>query len=349
MAGRPPPAVRRESAQVTDCHLSTSPSYWLLVRGRGERRLEPEVRVDELRAHSSTRRPSVRAGDRAILYAAGWQVVFAAADIVSDPAEDAARTRWRWRFGIRPELALADLREAPPVQAAGVLPSSLGRHSYVRLTGEQFGAGRRAVAAAIVAAGYDAFADRFVAWQRASTGGTRHERVARLLDALPPRPEIVELGVGAGDSTSITLAERSSLTGVDVSAAMLARARGRLPGARLLQSDLLELDLPDQSCDAVVSLHVLNHVLRDELGPLFGRIARWLRPGGLLLATLGAHDTPGWSGDWLGAPTFFSGYPQEENERLLREAGLELVESEVEPEPAPGHGTFHWVLARRPH
>jgi SAM-dependent methyltransferase len=330
--------------------LSTSGAYWLLVRGRGERRLEPAVVAEELRAHSSTRRPAIRAGDRALLYAAGWQVVFAVAEVVSDPVEDPTRTRWRWRFGIRPELALADLREAPPVQAAAVLTSSLGRHSYVRLSREQFAAGRRAVAAAIVAAGYDDAADRYLAWQRGFAETTRTERVERLLATLPPRPDVLELGVGAGNATSVALSARGTLTGVDVSPAMLARARPRLPGARFVQADLLELELPPESCDAVVALYVLNHVLRDELGPLFGRIAAWLRPGGSLLATLGASDTPGWTGEWLGAPTFFSGYEQDENERLLVDAGLELVESEVETTHEPGHGdvAFHWVLARRP-
>ncbi|MBD0329867.1 MAG: hypothetical protein ICV64_07170 [Thermoleophilia bacterium] len=137
---------------------------WLLVRGRGERRLDPVVRFDEIAGHRSTRRPRVRAGDRALLYAAGWQVLFAVADVVSDPEADADRTRWRWRFGLRPTIALDDLREGPPVQAAGVLTQSLGRHSYVRLRPDQFAAGRRAVAAAIVAAGYDRMADEFAEW-----------------------------------------------------------------------------------------------------------------------------------------------------------------------------------------
>jgi hypothetical protein len=115
------------------------------VRGRGERRLSPEVRADELRAHSSSRRPSVQLGDAALLYAAGWQVVFAVADVVSHPENDPARIRWQWRFAIRPRVALRDLRDAPPVEAAGVLPRSLGRHSYVRLTEQQFELGRSAI------------------------------------------------------------------------------------------------------------------------------------------------------------------------------------------------------------
>ncbi len=125
---------------------------WLLIRGRGERRLDHAVRAEELRAHSSTRRPSVQLGDRAVLYAAGWQVIFGLVDIVSDPQNDPERTRWAWRFAIRPVLALDDLREAPPVEAAGVLPRSLGRHSYIRLTDDQFERAGDAIRAAAAGA-----------------------------------------------------------------------------------------------------------------------------------------------------------------------------------------------------
>ncbi len=83
-----------------------------------------------------------------MLYAAGWQVVFALAEVVSEPENDPARTRWSWRFAIRPLLALDDLREAPPVEAAGVFPRSLGRHSYIRLTDDQFEQAREAITAA---------------------------------------------------------------------------------------------------------------------------------------------------------------------------------------------------------
>jgi hypothetical protein len=119
--------------------------HWLLVRGTGDH--PPEARVDpsSLRAHSSTRRPSVQSGDLAVCYASRWQVIFALVEVVGDPENDPGRDRWRWRFPIRPLLALADLRDAPPVEAAGVFPRSLGRHSYVRLAREQFEAARRAL------------------------------------------------------------------------------------------------------------------------------------------------------------------------------------------------------------
>jgi hypothetical protein len=122
--------------------------HWLLVRGSAGRLLPDEIEASSLQAHSSTRRPSVQKGDLALCYASGWQSVFAVVEIVGDPENDPGRDRWRWRFQLRPLLAVARLSEAPPVEAAGVFPRSLGRHSYIRLTPDQFEAGREAIAAA---------------------------------------------------------------------------------------------------------------------------------------------------------------------------------------------------------
>jgi hypothetical protein len=120
--------------------------HWLLVRGTRDRLLPERVDPDSLRAHSSTRRPSLQKGDLAICYASGWQTIFAVVEIVGDPENDPSRERWKWRVPIRPLLVVHDLSRAPPVEAAGVFPRSLGRHSYVRLTEEQFHAGRDALA-----------------------------------------------------------------------------------------------------------------------------------------------------------------------------------------------------------
>ena len=111
---------------------------WLLVRGRGDAPLDARVRVGDIRAHSSSKRPSVERGELAILYAAVWQAIFAVVEVVGDPEEDRARERWRWRFAIRPVVSVADLHEAPAVEEAGVFPQSLWRHSHIRLSEQQF-------------------------------------------------------------------------------------------------------------------------------------------------------------------------------------------------------------------
>jgi hypothetical protein len=122
--------------------------HWLLVRGGAGRLLPDDVAASSLQAHSSTRRPAVQNGDLAVCYASGWQNVFAVVEVVGDPENDPERVRWAWRFALRPLLMVARISDAPPVEAAGVFPRSLGRHSYIRLTAEQFEAAREAISAA---------------------------------------------------------------------------------------------------------------------------------------------------------------------------------------------------------
>jgi hypothetical protein len=105
------------------------------------------VRAGDIRAHSSSKRPSVERGDLAVLYAAVWQAIFGVVEIVGEPKNDPARERWSWRFPIHPLAVVADLHDAPPVEAAGVFPQSLWRHSHIRLTDEQFAAARSLVEA----------------------------------------------------------------------------------------------------------------------------------------------------------------------------------------------------------
>jgi hypothetical protein len=121
--------------------------HWLLVRGTGERPLDRYVDPERLRAHSSTRRPAIQLGDLAVCYAAVWQALFAVVEVAGHPEHDPTRHRWAWRMPLRPLVWIDDLDVAPPVQAAGVFPSSLGRHSYVRLTPEQFTAAREQIEA----------------------------------------------------------------------------------------------------------------------------------------------------------------------------------------------------------
>jgi hypothetical protein len=87
-----------------------------------------------------------------VCYAAVWQVLFAIVEVADHPDHDPTRPRWAWRITLRPLAWIEDLDIAPPVQAAGVLPTSLGRHSYIRLAPEQFRNARELVDAIAVTA-----------------------------------------------------------------------------------------------------------------------------------------------------------------------------------------------------
>ncbi len=82
----------------------------------------------------------------------------------------------------------------------------------------------------------------------------------------------------------------------------------------------------------------------------YDRIAeRWLRAGGLFLATYGVSDShEEVEPDWLGAPMFFSSLGREESLALLRSSGLDILEAEVETIEEPeGEARFLWVFARK--
>ena len=199
----------------------------------------------------------------------------------------------------------------------------------------------------LVAAGYDAMAETWEDWSARITDDPRHDWLEKLIAVLPPDARVAELGCGNGTRETRELAARAQLTCVDLSEEQLRRARERVPEAEFVHGDLTTIEFDAGSLDAVAAFYVFNHVPRELLPALFERIHRWLRPGGHLLATLGASDLPDWHGEWLGVPMFFSGHSPEVNVRLLRDAGFELVREEpvtiTEPE---GAVTFHWVLAR---
>jgi cyclopropane fatty-acyl-phospholipid synthase-like methyltransferase len=200
----------------------------------------------------------------------------------------------------------------------------------------------------LVGRGYDAMIDAWEAWSAQVADDPRHEWTADLAGRLAKGARVLELGCGGGTAETRALAARFRLTGVDLSERQLERARARVPGAGFVHADLTSVEFDDASFDAVIAYYAFNHVPRELLAPVFARIHEWLAEGGYFMATLGAGDLEAWTGDFLGAPTFFSGFPPEVNARLLREAGFELLRDEAvtitEPE---GPVTFHWVLARR--
>jgi SAM-dependent methyltransferase len=199
----------------------------------------------------------------------------------------------------------------------------------------------------IVADGYDAIGETFAAWRELIAGDPREEWEAELAARLDDGARVLELGCGPGTPETKRFAERFSVTGVDISPRQIERARAAIPEATFVCADVTELELPAGSFDAVAAFYVFNHVPRDLLAPLLASIHSWLVPDGWLLTAFGQSDLEGWTGEWLGAETFFSSFPPEINVRLVREAAFTIERDELvtfeEPE---GRATFQWVLAQ---
>jgi SAM-dependent methyltransferase len=202
----------------------------------------------------------------------------------------------------------------------------------------------------VVADGYDAIAERYYAWSDARPSATRRRWLARALELIPEGSDVLDLGCGAGVPMTRALAVGRRVMGVDISARQVELARAAVPEATFIKADMSALDLPPDSLDAVVAFYSLTHVPRADLPGLLAAVLGWLRPGGILIASMGAQDSPdAVEEDWLGAPMFFSHFGAKKNRALVRRAGFELEEAAVEVEPEDRHDAlFLWVVARRP-
>ncbi len=114
-------------------------------------------------------------------------------------------------------------------------------------------------------------------------------RVADLAQ-IGPEQRVLDVGCGTG-TLAIELAQRVGATGrvwgIDPGKAQIARARSKTAGHNLpvdFQLGVIEhLDLPDQSCDAVVNSLMMHHLPDDLKRQGLAEIARVLKPGGRLV------------------------------------------------------------------
>ncbi len=193
----------------------------------------------------------------------------------------------------------------------------------------------------VVRRGYDAVSHAYRADDAGD--GPYAPWIAALLGRLPDRADVLDLGCGCGVPVARALsAAGHAVTGVDLSEVQVRRARALVPHATFHRADAAGLDLPDASFDAVVCLYMLIHLPLDEQPALLSRIARWLRPGGTLLAVAGHGAWTGTEENWLGAgAAMWWSHPDADTcRKWITAAGLTVDGEEFVPEDAGGHALF---------
>lgn len=201
----------------------------------------------------------------------------------------------------------------------------------------------------IVAAGYDLLGTRFQEWQAAISDDPRGRVQVEFMARLPKGVQVLDLGCGAGIPSTLALSAKFDVVGVDVSERQLELARRNVPGASFIHGDFSEIEFAACSFGGVSAFYSISHVPRHLHAGLFAKVYDWLLPGGSFVASLGALDSPDWTGPWLGIPMFFSSYDAATNRMLLRRAGFELTFDEVlETNEPDAKVPFLWVIARKP-
>jgi ubiquinone/menaquinone biosynthesis C-methylase UbiE len=129
-----------------------------------------------------------------------------------------------------------------------------------------------------------AYYDEFSSWYERERGRGYHQLIDDLETELVLRygtgKDVLEAGCGTGLILARIAQKARSARGVDLSAGMLAHARGR--GLEVLEGSITALPYPDASFDVTCSFKVLAHI--QDIERAMAEMSRVTRPGGVVLA-----------------------------------------------------------------
>ncbi|MFJ9591601.1 class I SAM-dependent methyltransferase [Streptomyces virginiae] len=143
---------------------------------------------------------------------------------------------------------------------------------------------------------------------------------------LPAGARVLDVGSGTGRPTAETLVRAGcDVTGIDVSAAMVALARARVPGARFEQADVRTYSPPAGGFDAVCSFFPLLVMDQPEVAAALDRMASWTAPGGYFVMATVPGDIRGLDIEWMGHEVTVSSLSTQDHLARLADRGLEVL------------------------
>ena len=179
------------------------------------------------------------------------------------------------------------------------------------------------------------------------------KKLAVTRDYLRPDMEVLELGCGTGSTAILHAPYVKHIRAIDFSANMIAIAQGKAEAEHthnvtFEQATIEDLNIPNQSLDAVLGLSIL-HLLKDKETAI-ALVYQMLKPGGIFVtSTACMGDTMGWFKLIAPIGQFFRVFPSvavfttQELETSLTGAGFEL---DYQWQPSKGKAVF--IVAKKP-
>jgi SAM-dependent methyltransferase len=195
---------------------------------------------------------------------------------------------------------------------------------------------------------YDQIAEQ---WHKNFRGQLYVERVLgyvdKILDGLPPRAGVLDLGCGTGNPIAKHIVECGfRVVGVDQSKELLKIAKTVVPGVELIHGDMVDIQFTEKFA-AAVAWDSVFHVERKHHSAVYRKLADALEIGGRLLLSVGGSDVEdadagdagaeGFTSEMFGHTFFYSGYAPQAARRLLEAAGFEIEVWEVDDPSSRGH------------
>ena len=197
----------------------------------------------------------------------------------------------------------------------------------------------------LVKAGYETIAEAYAQ----TRSGTSED--VRLVDdfasRLPQGGRVLDAGCGGGRPVSALLSPRFPVVGLDLAEAQVRLLRNHVPAASPVVGEMTRLPFRDASFHGALSLYAIIHVPRDEHRALIQEFHRVLRPSGVALLCMGETDLPHDVAEYMGTRMFWSHFDGPTNERLLTEAGFEVVWSRPVADFQQPSALHRFFLVRR--
>jgi len=159
-------------------------------------------------------------------------------------------------------------------------------------------------------------------------------QLARLADAADG--PVCDLGCGPGHVAQYVHDRGATVTGVDLSPAMIDRARALHPAIDFVVGDLRALAIPDGGAAGAFGARTIVHLAPDALAPVCAELRRVLAPGGPALIAFHIGTDVVHLADWWGKAVDVDFYFHDPAvvTAALRRAGLGVVEH-TERDPYP--------------
>lgn len=232
----------------------------------------------------------------------------------------------------------------------------------------------------VVKRSYDKIAHKYLDWAL-SRSSPRLHYLEHLLRILSPGSKVLELGCGAGIPVAQALCQNDNISKIvanDISEVQVQLAEGNCQQWKdkidFVAGDMMSLTFSERELDGVAAIYSIFHLPRMEQIEMIRRIHLWLKPGGILVSNFAAGSSKAlgseggvdveenpthWS--YFETDMFWSGLGTEETQRMISEAGFELLAADVrnaneDIDPTsemrgsdPDRDVeFLWIVARKP-
>lgn len=148
---------------------------------------------------------------------------------------------------------------------------------------------------------------------------------------LPKGAHILDVGCGGGRDAKFFIKKGFKVTGIDMSSVLINIAKKEVPKANFKVKDILKLDFPVNSFDAIWGEAVILHLKRKDVSKAIKNLYKVLKPGGFLYLSVKKGKGEAYVKEKLsgGHERFYTYFTKKELVDLCKKQGLKVTHSKI--------------------